>query len=53
MNLAVLSGVAHAMLIEGTMDMLSKATLCLLVLIATGKIMADLKIWWSFRNRNR
>ncbi|MBB3713800.1 putative ferric reductase [Limimaricola variabilis] len=51
-SLAVLTAVAHAMLIEGTMGMVSKAVLCLLVLIATGKVMADLKIWRSFRGRN-
>ena len=53
MRLAVLTAIAHAMLIEGTMGMVSKAALCLLVLIATGKVMADLKIWRSFRGRNR
>jgi predicted ferric reductase len=37
--------VAHAMLIEGTMEAASKAALCGLVLAATTKVIADLRIW--------
>ena len=36
---------AHAMLIEGTMGLLSKAALCLLVIIATLKVIYDLGAW--------
>jgi predicted ferric reductase len=35
----------HAMLIEGTMETVSKAVLCALVLAATIKTMADLRVW--------
>ncbi|MGX9855362.1 hypothetical protein ACR03S_07990 [Limimaricola variabilis] len=52
-SLAILTAIAHAMLIEGTMGMLAKTALCLLVLNATGNVMANLEIWRSFRSRNR
>ena len=48
MALAVLivgGGVVHAMLIEGTMETMSKAVLCALVLVATIKVMAGLPMW--------
>src|ERR1041385_6754705 len=38
----VVGGVVHAMLIEGTMETISKAALCALVLAAAIKVMADL-----------
>jgi predicted ferric reductase len=41
----VVGSVAHAMLIEGTMETVSKAALCGLVLSATTKVIADLRIW--------
>lgn len=41
----VVGGVVHAMLIEGTMETISKAALCLLVLVATIKVMAGLQVW--------
>jgi predicted ferric reductase len=41
----VVGTVVHAMLIEGTMETVSKAVLCALVLIATVKVMADLRVW--------
>ena len=44
-TLAVLGGVLHALLIEGTMEGISKAALCLLVLAATVKAIADLRAW--------
>jgi predicted ferric reductase len=40
----VVGGVVHAMLIEGTMETVSKAALCALVLGATIKVMADLRV---------
>ena len=45
MSLAVIivvGGVAHAMLVEGPMETISKAILCALVLAAAIKVMADL-----------
>ena len=44
----VVGSVVHGMLIEGTMEMVSKAALCALVLGAAIKVMADL---WMGRKR--
>ena len=41
----VAGSVVHAILIEGTMETISKAALCALVLAATIKVMADLRVW--------
>jgi hypothetical protein len=41
----VAGSVVHAMLIEGTMETVSKAALCALVLAATVKAMVDLRVW--------
>lgn len=41
----VLGSVVHAMLIEGTMEVMSKAALCLLVLIAATKVWFDARPW--------
>jgi hypothetical protein len=41
----VAGSVAHAMLIEGTMETMSKAALCALVLAAAIKAMVDLRVW--------
>jgi predicted ferric reductase len=41
----VVGSVVHGMLIEGTMETTSKAALCALVLAATIKVMADLRVW--------
>jgi hypothetical protein len=41
----VVGSVVHGMLIEGTMETMSKAALCALVIVATIKVMADLRVW--------
>ena len=41
----VVGTVIHALLIEGTMETISKAALCALVGAATLKLMADLRVW--------
>jgi hypothetical protein len=41
----VAGSVVHAMLIEGTMETISKAALCALVLAATVKAMVDVRVW--------
>ena len=41
----VVGTVVHGLLIEGTMETMSKAVLCALVLAATIKVMADLRVW--------
>ncbi len=43
--ITVIGSAVHAMLIEGTMETMSKAALCALVLIATAKAFSDLRIW--------
>ena len=42
---AIICSVVHAMLIEGTMETVSKVVLCTLVLAATVKVMVDLRVW--------
>ena len=41
----VAASVVHCLLIEGTMEAISKAALCGLVLAATAKAMIDLQVW--------
>jgi predicted ferric reductase len=41
----VAGGVVHAVLIEGTMETVSKVALCALVLAAAIKVIADLRVW--------
>lgn len=41
----VVGTVVHAVLIEGTMETMSKAALCALVVAAAAKVMADLRVW--------
>ncbi|MEL7049857.1 MAG: ferric reductase-like transmembrane domain-containing protein [Pseudomonadota bacterium] len=46
MALVIVVGTAvHSMLIEGTMETMSKAALCALVLLVTIKVVADLRVW--------
>ncbi|MDA5095804.1 ferric reductase [Aliiroseovarius sp. KMU-50] len=44
-TVAVASSVFHAMLIEGTMEIISKFGLCVLVVGATAKTVADRRVW--------
>ncbi|WP_298985008.1 ferric reductase-like transmembrane domain-containing protein [uncultured Roseibium sp.] len=41
----VTGSVVHALLIEGTMEIMTKFALCALVVIATVKVIVDLKVW--------
>lgn len=41
----VVGSVVHCLLIEGTMETMSKVALCVLVLAATAKVMIDLQVW--------
>ena len=43
--ITVIGSVVHAILIEGTMETITKYALCALVLIATAKTLFDLRIW--------
>jgi len=49
--LIVVGTVVHAIQIEGTMETVSKAVLCALVLGATMKVVADLRVWSNKRRR--
>ena len=49
-GITVIGSVVHAILIEGTMETMSKFALCALVIIATAKVIYDLKIW-TFKPR--
>lgn len=49
----VAGSVAHSLLIEGTMETISKAALCALVLAATVKAMVDLQVWRKRRTLRR
>ena len=44
-TVAVLCTALHALLIEGTMETISKVALCALVVVATLKVVVDLKVW--------
>ncbi|SMC14605.1 Ferric reductase like transmembrane component [Roseovarius aestuarii] len=48
----VVGSVVHAMLIEGTMETMSKVALCVLVLTATVKALAALRVW-AYRTTSR
>lgn len=48
----VVGSVVHAVQIEGTMETVSKAILCGLILIATVKVVADLRVWAVRQRRN-
>ena len=41
----VAASVVHALLIEGTMETVSKVVLCVLVVAVTAKVMVDLRVW--------
>jgi predicted ferric reductase len=45
----VAASVVHGMLVEGTMETMTKAALCALVLAATVKVMVDLRVWRRVR----
>jgi predicted ferric reductase len=44
-GITVSGTVVHALLIEGTMETISKVVICTTVLIVTGKVFFDLKVW--------
>ena len=41
----VVGSAVHAWLIQGTMETISKALLCALVILVTVKVLADLRVW--------
>ncbi len=51
-SVVVGGSVVHAMLIEGTMEVVTKTLLCVLVVVATVKALIDLKVW-AFKRDTR
>lgn len=49
--IAVVGAVLHAMLVDGTMEPLSKAALCLCLLLVTGAAVRRLRAWSGLRRR--
>jgi len=49
--IVVVGTMVHAILIEGTMETISKSFLCVLALVATMKVVADLRGWSIKRRR--
>ncbi len=45
----VVGTIVHSMLIQGTMETVSKTVLCALVLVATIKVIADIRVWRARR----
>ncbi|WP_170545210.1 ferric reductase-like transmembrane domain-containing protein [Ruegeria arenilitoris] len=43
--LTIIGSVVHAMLIEGTMEIMTKTALCALVLLASARTLAKLRVW--------
>ncbi|PWR04283.1 ferric reductase [Meridianimarinicoccus roseus] len=50
-GIAVGASAGHALLIDGTMGPLSKATLCLLAVAATGRVLIGLRVWRLVQRR--
>ncbi|WP_299659024.1 ferric reductase-like transmembrane domain-containing protein [uncultured Ruegeria sp.] len=50
-SVTILGSVVHAMLIEGTMEVMTKTALCALVVLAGAATLAKLRIW-DIRRRN-
>ncbi len=51
-SVTVIGSVVHAMLIEGTMETVTKSFLCLLVLSVTAKVVFDLRVWAKRNHRS-
>ena len=47
----VVGSVVHALLIEGTMETITKVLLCALVLAVTAKVLIDLRVWTTQTRR--
>lgn len=47
----IIGSVVHAMLIQGTMEAVSKTVLCIVVVIVAVKALIDLRVWSIARKR--
>ncbi|QIE42128.1 ferric reductase [Rhodobacteraceae bacterium SC52] len=52
-TVAVLTGVGHAWLIDGTMGFMTKAMICALAVAATVKVLSDLRVWRLLPNARK
>ena len=44
-SVTIIGSVVHALLIEGTMGIMTKAALCCLVVLASVRALANMRIW--------
>lgn len=44
-SVTIIGSVVHALLIEGTMEIMTKVALCMLVLLASARTLARLRVW--------
>jgi len=51
--ITVIGSVVHAVLIEGTMETITKVLLCTLVLAVTVKVLIDLRVWTTETRRKK
>ncbi len=51
-GVTIIGSVVHALLIEGTMEIMTKSALCILVVLASVRTLARLRVW-SIRTRSR
>ena len=51
--LIAFGSIVHALLVEGTMGLVSKVALCVVVLVAMGKVLWDLRVWALLRRREQ
>ncbi len=43
--ITIIGSVVHALLIEGTMEIMTKTALCCLVLLASVRALANMRVW--------
>jgi len=49
--ITVVGTIIHVLLIEGTMEPVTKVLLCILVFAAVGKVLIDLRVWTTQTRR--
>ncbi|WP_425092045.1 ferric reductase-like transmembrane domain-containing protein [Tropicimonas sp. S265A] len=51
-SVTIAGSVVHALRVEGAMGTVSKTVLCALILVATAKVIADLRVWATARRKS-
>lgn len=51
-TITIVGSIGHALLIQGTMEDVSKTVLCFIVLLVTAKALFDLRVWSIARRRD-